>query len=188
MAQGGKICEVNSSSLEPNVEITDIQWHHQQEVIFTSAVVDTSSNINNDLHPKEKDVNFLWSTKDSEKQSTTWSEQLNINKKFECEVTLPDSGCNLKIAYDNAQNIATTSASLSLRKSQKVIVHPKTTAIAKLVMQVSDVVELPFTATIKCIGVNGMFSEHKVEGTWRGTLYNLSSSHITVEETELGIM
>ena len=188
MAQGGQIYKVNSNSLESNVEITDIHWYHQQEVIFNPAVVDTLSNINNDLDPKEEDINFQWSTKDSEKQSTTWSEQLNINKKFECEVTLPESGCNLKIAYDNAKNIATTSASLSLRKSQKIIVSPKTTAIAKLVMQVSDVVELPFTATIKCIGVNGMFIEHKVEGTWRGTLYNLSSSYIAVEETELGIM
>lgn len=63
MAQGGQICEVNSNSLESNVEITDIQWHHQQEVIFNRAVVDTSSNINNYLDPKEKDVNFQWSAK-----------------------------------------------------------------------------------------------------------------------------
>ena len=191
MEQPNQFFEENSNSLESNIEITDVQWHYEQEKInFNPKVVDTLSKFNDEMKPAEHEFKFSWST--TEEQTTIWSEKSSMGKNFEYEVKLPDRrlGCDLKIAYyDNTHNISTTSVFLSLNKCEKDKIAPKTTATAQLKLLKSEIVELPFTATIKCFDVNGRFSECKVNGTWRGTLYDdLSSSRIDVVPLELDNM
>ena len=78
-----------------------------------------------------------------------------------------------------------TSTTLVRLSSKQVKLAPKVTAVAQLVLSVSENVELHFIATIKSLNTS---SEHKVEGMWKGTLYKLSSCDINVNETELHIM
>ena len=178
------ICEVCSDSTKSNIQITDIQWQHtQDEIDFRPKVVDTKDYISNDPYPVDKTVKFSWSTE--EQQSTTWNQQLSIGENFECEVNLLDLACSLKITYDHMQCTSTTSVRLSSKESKQVILAPKTSTIAQLVLLVSENAELRFIATIKSPYTS---SEHKIEGVWRGTLYKLSSCNINVQETEIGIM
>ena len=181
------LCKVYShsdDSAKPDVQITEIQWHTQDEIDFRPKVVDTLSYINGNSYPVDKTFYFSWSME--EQQSTTWNQQWEIGKTFECEVNSPDSACTLRIMYDHMHTTSTTSVLLSSEKSLQVTVAPRKTTIAHLVVLAAENIQLPFIATIKLVGVNN--SEHKIEGLWRGTLYKPSSSNIDVYETELGIM
>ena len=169
-----------------DVQIADIKWHTQDEIDFRPKVVDTLSYINGNSYQVDKTFYFSWSIE--EQQITTWNQQWNIGKNFECEVNSPDSACTLKITYDHMNSTSTTSVFLSSEKSLQVTMAPRKTTIAHLVLLVAENIELPFAATIKSVGVNETCSEHKIEGLWRGTLYKPSSSDIDVYETELGIM
>ena len=178
------LCKVYSDdSGKPDVQITNIQWHTQDEIDFRPKVVDTLSYINGNSYPVDKTFYFSWSI--DEQQSTTWNQQWEIGKTFECEVKSPDSACTLRIVYDHMHTTSTTSIFLSSEKSLQVTVAPRKTTIAHLVVLVAENIQLPFVATIKSVGVN---SEHKIKGLWTGTLYKPSSSDINVYETELGIM
>lgn len=178
------LCKVyGEDSVKPGVQITDIQWHTQDEIDFKPKVVDTLSYINGNSCPVDKTFYFSWSIE--EQQSTTWNQQWEIGKTFECEVKSPASAGTLRITYDHMHSTSTTSVLLSSEKSLQVTVAPRKTTIAHLVLLVAENIQLPFVATIKSVGVN---SEHKIEGLWRGTLYKPSSSDIDVYETELGIM
>ena len=170
-----------------NIMITDIHWQHTlDEIYFKRKVVDTLSYLNDKFHPVDKTFNLSWSTK--EQQSTIWSQQWSISRDFEYEVKLPGSACPLKITYDHMHNTSTAPLLVASEKSLPVTMAPRKIIIAHLVLLVSENMELPFVATIKVIGMNNTHSEHKVEGTWRGSLYKLSSSNVDVHETELGIM
>ena len=173
---------------KPNkIMITDIHWEHtQDEIYFRRKVVDTLSYLNGEFYPVDKAVNFSWSSE--EQQSTTWSQQLGISKNFEHEVNLPDSVCPLKITYNHMYNTSTASLLVTSEKSSQVTMAPRKITIAHLVLLVSENVVLPFVATIKLIGMNNAYSEHKVKGLWRGSLYKLPLSNVYVRETELGIM
>ena len=74
---------------------------------------------------------FSWSTE--EEQTTTWSQQSNIEKDFECKARFPGSDCTLKITRDHMCSTSTTSMPLSLKKSQQVTMTPGKTVIAHLV-------------------------------------------------------
>ena len=187
---------VSSSSLmqvqfcdivEPEVEVTGIQWQSiPEEIGFKPKVVETLTSINDNAHPVDKMFNFSWSTE--EEQTTTWSQQLSIEKDFGCKTEFPGSDCTLKISHDHTGSTSTTSTLLSLKKSLQVTMAPRKTTIAHLVLLASEITEVPFVATVKFVGANKASSEYKVEGVWKGTLYKLSSSAINVYETELGIM
>ena len=180
-------CTVYSDdSAKSDIQITDIQWHTQDDIDFRPKVIDTLSYINGNSYQVDKTFYFSWSIE--EQQSTTWNQQWNIGKSFECEVNSPDSACTLRIIYDHMNSTSTTSVLLSSKQSLQVTMAPRKTTIAHLVLLVAENIELPFGATIKSIGVNETCSEHKIEGLWRGTLYKPSSSDIDVYETELGIM
>ena len=175
---------VHSDSMKLKVEI---QWHSlQNKIDFKPKVVDTLSFINGNDYPDNRVSEFSWSVE--EKQSTSWSQQWDIVKSFECEVKSPDPSCTLMITYDPMCNPSTTSMPLSLKKSKPVTIAPRKTVIAYLELLVSEHVDLGFTATINCANVNKGFVEHKREGCWSGTLYKLSSSDITFKQTELGIL
>ena len=187
MEQQSQYCNVHGDSTKPNVQITDIQWHNLQEKLFFSpTVVDTSTYINGSTYPVDKVFDLSWSAE--EKQSTTWSQQWNIGKSFECEVELPDSSCTLKISYNHMCDTSTTSVHLSSRNSIQETIAPRKTAIASLELLASDFIKLSFTATIKYVDDNEKSSEYKMEGLWSGILYKLSSSNIKLKQTELGIL
>ena len=173
-----------------SMELTiDIQWHDlQSKIDFKPKVVESSSFINGDDNPAEKVFNLSWSTK--EKQTTSWSQQWDIVKNFERTVKSPDPSCTLTISYDYISNPSTASVPLSLNKSAQKTVAPRKTAIVNLELLTSGHIDLYFTATIKCYDVNNRSAGHKrdLEGCWSGTLYNLSSSYITLKQTELGIL
>ena len=166
----------------------DIQWHDlQSKIEFKPKVVETSSRINSENYPIDRVFDLSWSSE--EKQSTFWSQQWDIVKSFECAVRSPDPSCTLTITYDHMCNPSTTSVPLSLKKSIQKNIAPRKTAIAYLELLVSEHVDLCFTATIKCYDVKEGSVECKrdLDGCWSGTLYKLSSSNITLKQTELGI-
>ena len=183
----GQYCGAQSDTVERNIQVTDIHWQcTPEEIDFKPKIVKTLASINGKTYPVDKIFNFSWSTE--EEHTTTWSQNLNIEKDFECKAKFPGSDCTLKITCDHMCSTSTTSMPLSLKKSRQVTMTPGKTVIAHLVLLVSETTELPFIATVKFVGKNKTFSEHKIEGTWKGTLYKLSSSEINVIETELGIM
>jgi len=94
----------------------------------------------------------------------------------------------VKISKNQMKNTSTATVPVSIEKLLQVTIAAKKTVIAKLVLSMSNVVDLPFIATIKCISPDKNTSEFKVKGSWRGTLYEVSSSNITVCETEIDIM
>lgn len=174
-------------STESHLQVTDIQWQcTPEEIYFSPKVVDTLSYINGSPYPVDKTFHFLWSAE--KEQSTTWGQQWCIDGNFEFETKLPGSDCVLKIAHDYMQNTSMASVLLSSDKSLQVTISPRKTMIAQLALLASEIIELPFIATIKSVDINNIFNEHKIEGSWKGTLYKLSSSNIKVYETELGIM
>lgn len=183
-----QICELYShDSIASSALITDVQWQHTQEDIdFKPKVVDTLSYINGSSYPVDKTIYFSWSVE--EEQSTTWSQRWSSGEKFEYEAKLPGSDFSLKITYNHMCNTSTTLVILSSEKSLQVSMSPRKTIVAHLVLLASEVLELPFIATVKCAGVNESYNEQKIKGSWRGILYKLSSSDINVFETELGIM
>ena len=177
----------NGDPSKSTVQITDIQWRHAQgEINFKPKVVDTFSYINSNSYPVDKTVYFSWSTE--EQQSTIWSQQWGNCENFECEIHLPGLACSLRISYNHTHNTSTTSVHISSEKSLQVTMAPRKTVIAHLVLLVSENTELPFIATVKFADKNDTYKEHKIAGLWRGSLYKLSSSNVSVYETELGIM
>ena len=182
-----QLCGAQSDTAEPKVQVTDIQWQSiPEEIGFKPKVVDTLTSINDNAHPVDKMFNFSWSTE--EEQTITWSQQLSIEKDFECKTELAGTDCTLKITHDHMGSTFTVSMLLSLKKSLQVTMAPKKTTIAHLVLLASEITEVPFVATVKLVGADKASSEYKVEGIWKGSLYKLSSSVINVYETELGIM
>ena len=144
-------------------------------------MIDTLCYINGYSHPVDQTFRFSWNAE--EEQKTTWNKQWGGEECHEYEAEIPISGVSVKITHDHMKNTSTTSVPLSITKSLQVSVTPKMTAIAQLALLVSETVELPFIATVKCIGTNNIFT---VEGSWSGTLH--SSSNINMCETEIGIM
>ena len=166
----------SSHSVEPNVQVTDIQWQlTQEEINFKPKVVDTLTYINGSSYPVDKMFGFSWSSE--EVQKTTWSQHWSIGENFEYKARLPGLDYTVNISYDHMCSTLTTLVLWSSKKSLQVTVAPRKTIIAHLVLLASEVTEFPFIATIKSVGANK-----------RGILYKPSSSKINVHETELGIM
>ena len=175
---------VFGDSIEPQYQIVDVQWKHiSKEINLRPKVVDTLSYINGYSYPVDKTFNFSWNTE--EEQRTTWSKQWGGEECHEYEAEFPISEISVKITHNHMRNASIISVPLSITKSLQVTVAPKKTAIAQLVLLVSETVEVPFIATIKCISTNSNFT---VEGSWSGTLHKISSSNINMCETEIGIM
>ena len=149
-------------------------------------MVDTLCYINGCYHPVDKAFQFSWNTE--EQHRTTWNKQWGSGKCYVYETEFPDSDISVRIVYNQMRNISITSVPLSVKKSLQVSIAPRKTAIIQLLLSVSEIVDLPFTATIKCIGANKNISEFKVEGSWSGTLHKISSSKININETEIGII
>ena len=180
--QRGDINTVPCNSIQPQYQIVDVQWKQLSEKIgYKPKVIDTLSYINGYCYSVDQTFQFSWNT--VEEQKTTWSKQWGGEECHEYEAEFPNSDISVKITHNHMKNTSTTSVPLSITKSLQASVTPKKTAIAQLVLLVSETVELPFVATVKCISTNNIFT---VEGSWSGTLH--SSSNINMCETEIGIM
>lgn len=173
---------LGDSILQPQYQIVDVQWKQISEKIgYRPKVVDTLSYINGYSYPVDRTFQFSWNAK--EEQRTTWNKQWGGEECHEYKAEFPNSDVSVKITHNHMKNTSTTSVPLSITKSLRVSVTPKKTAIAQLVLLVSETVELPFIATVQCISTKSTFT---VEGSWSGTLH--SSSNINMCETEIGIM
>ena len=176
-----------TDSVQPQFQICDIQWQQMsKEVHYRHKVVDTLSYINNNLFPVDKTFRFSWNTENE--QQTVWSQQWGNEECCVYEANFPNSDVTVKITHNQMENTSISFVPLSITKSLQVSVAPKKTAIAQLVLMTSDIVELPFIATIKYVDADRDTSEFKIEGSWSGTLYRISSSSINMCETEIGIM
>ena len=176
-----------NDSIQQQFQICDIQWQHtSKEINFGYKVVDTLSYINGNSFPVDKAFQFSWNVE--VEQQTVWGQQWGNGACYVYETNVPNSDVTVKITHDQMKSTSIISVPLSVTKSLLVSVAPKKTAIAQLVLMVSEIVELPFIATIKCISADKDTSEFKIEGSWSGILHKISSSNINVYETEIGIM
>lgn len=168
-------------------QIVDIQWQYvSEEINFKPKVVDTLNYINANTYPVEKSFKFAWNTE--EEQKTIWSQQWGNEEYYEYEAIYPNSDVPVKITNIHVRSTSIALVPLSITKSLQVSVTPKSSAVAQLVLSVSNIVKLPFIATVKSINVDRNPNEFKVEASWYGTLYKMSSSNINICETDIGIM
>jgi len=185
-----QLCAVYGNAVQPQYQIIDVQWQYTPEdTNFYSRVIDTKTHINNNSYPVDETFEFSRCTE--EEQITTWSRQWGDeveHYEYETGFPNPNSDIFVKIGHNQMKIISTTTVSLSIEKSLQVTISTKKTAIAQLVLSMSNIVNLPFIATIKYTSPDNNTSEFKVEGSWSGILYKVSSSNITVCETEIGIM
>lgn len=181
---------INGESAQPQFQIIDIQWQYTvDEINFRPVVVDTLSYINGSTHPVDRTFKFSWNTQKD--QRTTWRQQWgDEGSSHEYETKFPNLDISVKITHNQMRCTSVASVPLSIAQSVQASVTPRTTAIAQLVVPVSEIIELSFTATIKSIigDDRNTSSEFKVEGSWSGTLHKISSSKIRMFETEIGIM
>jgi len=186
--QQNQLCAVNGNAVQPQYQIIDVQWQYTPEDInFHSQVIDTKTRINNNSYPVDETFEFSRCTE--EEQITTWSQQWGDEvEHYEYETKLPNSDIFVKISNNQMKNTSTTTVPVSIEKLLQVTIAARKTAVAKLVLSMSNIVDLSFIATIKYTSPDKNTSEFKVEGSWRGILYKVSSSNITVCETEIGIM
>ena len=175
-------------AIEPRFKISSIHWKKIPESITYSAVVhDTLCCINGNSTTHTNTL--IFPSHKAVEQQTIWKQLLGCGVKCEFEPKLPDTNATIKVQYDYMSNPSSAMVPLPVNvEPVNVTVTPKKTVIVKLILQRSEVLTLPFIATIKCLSEHGRTRyELKMDGSWIGCLYKANSEEIQIGETELAI-
>ena len=175
-------------AIEQCFEISCIHWKKIPKNIKYSAVVhDTLSFMN--ANCKSHTNTFIFPSHKAVEQQTVWKQLWgDCGMQYEHETKFPGTNATIKIICDNMSIISSTTVPLPVNvEPVDVIVAPKKTVIVKLILQRSEMLTLPFFATINCSSAHGTRYELKVDGFWIGYFYKANSEEIQISETELAI-
>ena len=174
-------------SIEPVFQISNICWKNiTGNLKYSKVVLDTLSYANGNCITVSYMFNFPH-FKEIEQQ-TMWKQLWGYGVKYEYETKFPGTDCTIKVTYENMSKTSNAMVCMPINiQPINLSVAPKRTVFVKLMLQRTEMVTLPFIATIKRFNNDGAIIELNIEGFWTGYLYKTNSEEIQICETELGI-